>query len=376
MHSFLWAQPDLNWGNPEVVEAMKKVMRFWFDRGLDGFRLDSANYIWKQKHFMDEPENPNFVDGKMEKYLSLSHIYTKDQDEVFPILEELSRVSHEYGKNKYLIVEAYPNVWGRDAIVSYQKYYERLDSNIIAPFNFEFIFLPWDAEEYRAFIDAYLLVMADRHQPLFVLGNHDRPRIASRLGEDQARVAAMLILTLPGIPIIYNGEELGMTNVGIPSDRVQDPFAKRDPLFGRDPFRTPMQWEGSKNAGFSKGDPWLPIGDNYKTLNAEIESNDKMSVLNLYRNLLDLRKKSEAINKGEYKSLMLENQNVYGFMRHFGDEKILILLNFSHEAQKVDLDFDWGTLLYSTRLDHETCIECDDMKSVLLRPNEGCIYSL
>jgi alpha-glucosidase len=353
---------------------MKDVMKFWFDIGVDGFRLDAVNFLWKHKGFQDAPPNPKYVEGEMEPYLKTLPLYSKDQKEVFTLLKDLSEFAKNHG-DKILLTEAYPDDRGADSILFYKKYYDRMGSNFCIPFNFEFIFMAWDAETYKSFVNAYLNALDNNHIPVFVLGNHDRSRLATRIGTKQARTAAMLLLALPGIPIIYNGDEIGMHDVEIPLALQKDPYGIKYPGFGRDPERTPLQWDDSKNAGFTKGKPWLPIAKDYKKINVKKQVQDKHSILNLYKSLTQLRKSSNAILKGTYKSLQIDNKNIYGFIREYKNEKIVVLLNFSNKKQNLSLQLSNGILLYNSFLDQKSS-EKIDLNNLSLRANEGCIFSI
>jgi alpha-glucosidase len=209
--------------------------------------------------------------------------------------------------------------------------------------------------------------------PNWVLGNHDQHRIASRVGAAQARVAAMLLLTLRGTPTLYYGDEIGMEDVHIPPDLIQDPYEKNEPGLGlgRDPQRTPMQWDDSPQAGFTTGTPWLPVAENFHTRNVKALAADETSILNLYRRLIRLRHQRKPLSVGRYSQVHCE-RNVISYQRSDGGERLEILLNFGHEPERVRLQAP-GKVLLSTHLDRagETLSEnCD------LRPNEGVIVEL
>src|SRR3989344_1074167 len=373
LHSFLEEQADLNWENPEVVEAIKNVMKFWFEKGVDGFRLDAVNFIGKDPRFLDEPQNPDYIKGQMEPYYQLSHIYSKNQDSSFVHLAMLADFVQRYD-GRFLIPEAYPDQRGIEAILEYKKYYERLNNKVVAPFNFELIFLPWNALEYRSFVDSYTGSLSAGQLPIIVLGNHDRSRIATRIGDAQAKVAAVMMMTLPGMPVIYYGDEIGMHDVkDIPPERVQDPYGFQEPGFGRDPERTPMQWNGSLNAGFTEGNPWLPVHGDFLAVNVEEERKDPRSFFELYRNLIQLRGKSQALTEGTYVSVDVGSDRVYGYVRVFGESKFIVLLNFSDVAQPCSFPSGSVQVVLSThkqRMLKEVC----DISSIVLFPNEASVF--
>ena len=253
-HAFLKEQPDLNWRNPEVRAAMMAALRFWLDRGVDGFRIDVLWHLVKHAAFPDNPANPGWTPamGEMHRMLQL---HSTDQPEVHEIAAEMRRLADSYGA-RVLVGEIYLPV------EQLMAYYGSDDApGVHLPFNFQLIDAPWDAKTLAELIAAYDAALPPGGWPNWVLGNHDRPRVAARLGEAQARVAAMLLLTLRGTPTIYYGDEVGMSDVAIPPDQVQDPRELREPGLGlgRDPVRTPMAWDTTRQGGFTEGTPWLPL---------------------------------------------------------------------------------------------------------------------
>jgi len=255
------------------------------------------------------------------------------------------------------------------------------------PFNFQLIRAPWKAAIVKKMVDDYEAALPSDAWPNWVLGNHDQHRLATRVGASQARVANMLLLTLRGTPTSYYGDELGMENVPIPPEKVQDPPAVNQPeiahLVGRDPERTPMQWDDSPNAGFSAPavkDLWLPLAPNYKDVNVESELKDPRSTLNFYRNLLACRKASPALLWGDYGPVELDSPeakaNCFVFTRQAAaeNEHMLVALNFSGEDQKLSVpQFGTGQVILSTRMDRDDEVNLGDFT---LRANEGCIIEL
>jgi alpha-glucosidase len=213
-------------------------------------------------------------------------------------------------------------------------YYGAQGTGVHLPFNFQLIELPWHARAIADAIDRYEALLPSYGWPNWVLGNHDNPRIASRIGLEQARVAAMLLLTLRGTPTLYYGDELGMRNVPIPPERVQDPFEKNVPGLGhgRDPSRTPMQWSAAENAGFSTAPPWLPIGEDFATRNVETQHNDPHSMLSLYRRLIELRRREPAFSIGSYVPIPAQENLLVYRRRQEGAAQFLIVLNLGSDA--------------------------------------------
>lgn len=371
LHSFLTSQPDLNWENPKVMQAVKDILQFWIDVGVDGFRLDAVNYFRKDPMYRDEPKDLAFIPGVTQPFYELLHIYMRDQEEVFEIIKELEDFVSQRG-NRFLIAEAIVNQKGIDAIPMYKKYYRASVRNNIIPFNFEFIRIPWEAPAYKNFVTNYLAALSPDEIPSYVFGNHDKPRVATRVGSKQARAAAVLLLTLPGIPTIYYGEELGMENVSIPAEMIRDEKEFSSPGFGRDPERTPMQWDSSLNAGFTTGDPWLPLESNYKQRNVESQSNDPQSMLSLYKGLLTLRRQDAAINEGAFETVAIANNQVFAFTRTKSSNKKLILINFSNDEQVISETFKNARVVISSAERAKGSITFP----FVLHPNESCVISI
>lgn len=343
LHSFFTEQPDLNWRNPEVQEAMADVLRFWLKRGVDGFRIDVLYYLLKDERFLDEPENPNYRPGIDHPNEILKHLYSKDQPDTLKLMSFFDRILGEF-EDKFMVSETYVSI--PETI----KIYTTSMRKSHAPFNFHLIFQPFEAKAYKTVIDEFQTGITEEDLPVYALGNHDQPRVASRLGgQNQARMAAMLKLTLPGMPFIYYGDEIGM------EDYTDIPKEKRSDLFGaksRDPQRTPMQWTDTEYAGFSKGEPWLPVNPNYKKINVNAEEKDPASMLALYQGLLKLRKEKLSLRDGRYFPVNVANEPVFAFMRSYGDEQTLILLNFSEKIQKCELPYE-GKNILNTYLDEK-----------------------
>jgi len=323
-HGFLKEQPDLNWRNPEVQQAMLQQMRFWLDKGVDGFRVDVMWHMMKDDQFRDNPANPNYQQH-MSTYDRLMPVYSTDQPEVHEIVKMMRQLLDEYNE-RMMIGEIYlpiPNL---------MTYYGVNNNEAHLPFNFLLLSTPWQASTIAAAIDEYEGLLPEEGWPNWVLGNHDQPRITSRVGIQQARVAAMLLLTLRGTPTIYYGDEIGMLDVPIPFDEVQDPQGLNmpDKNLSRDPARTPMQWSKEPQAGFTKGKPWLRLHRAWERVNVSVQKKDHYSMLLLYRRLIQLRQKEPALMHGHYAPVFADHQ-VMAFRRFLeGGKSFLIILNLSH----------------------------------------------
>lgn len=364
-HAYLKQQPDLNWRNPEVQEAMLNVMRFWLDKGVDGFRVDVMWHMIKDDQWRNNPVNPHYKEN-MSPYDQHIPAFSVDQPEVHEVVAKMREVMDEYDE-RVMIGEIYL------PISQLVAYYGVTNRGAHLPFNFQLITLPWDAREINAAIDLYEGALPPEGWPNWVLGNHDKHRIATRVGISQAKVAAMLLLTLRGTPTIYYGDELGMQDVEIPAELVVDPWEKNVPGIGlgRDPERTPMQWNASENAGFTSGTPWLPVSKNYAEVNVEKEKKDKNSILSFYRRLIEIRKKEPALSIGNFIPVP-SSGNLIVFLRELDGKRFLVALNLgdSPEELKLNVSEFSGKVLVATDIKREGSYVRD---AISLKGNEGLL---
>jgi alpha-glucosidase len=316
-HAFLKEQPDLNWRNPHVRAAMYAAMRFWLEQGIDGFRVDVLWHLIKDEQWRDNPPNPDYQTGQV-PYNALLPAYSTDQPEVHVIVREMRTLVDEY-RDRVLIGEIYLPI---HRLVTY---YGMQGDGAHLPFNFQLIALPWKARQISAAISEYEGALPPGAWPNWVLGNHDQPRIASRVGLLQARVAAMLLLTLRGTPTLYYGDELGMRDAAIAPEEVQDPQGKNVGL-SRDPARTPMQWNTERHGGFSRVQPWLPLAHDYQDRNVQTEADAPDSILQLYRRLIQLRRQEPALVVGTYRPLVAEG-DLIAYVREHQGRRWLVALN-------------------------------------------------
>jgi alpha-glucosidase len=363
LHSFLREQPDLNWRNQSVREAMFDAMRFWLERGVDGFRVDVLWLLIKDAEFRDNPPNPNFRigDAEINRFLN---VHNGDQPEVHKIVSEMRAITEEYS-DRVLIGEIYLPI---ERLVTYYGG----ESGVQLPFNFQLINAPWTASYVSKLVGDYEKALPINGWPNWVLSNHDQPRIAHRVGEAQARVAAMLILTLRGTPTLYYGDELGLGDVPIPPEKVKDPWELREPGLGlgRDRSRTPFQWDQSANAGFTGGDPWLPLDPGYRHRNVEVLGEDRRSILNLYKELIALRRQYQSLVTGRFETVLVMG-DAFIYSRTEGAQKILVALNFGSQVQSVDdaINVADGEILAST----SDIRDWSTSKVTSLHPNEGLV---
>jgi len=328
LHEFLKEQPDLNWRNPAVKAAMFDALRFWLRKGVDGFRVDVMWLMIKDDQFRDNPPNPAYEAGQSTRNKFLP-VYDADRPEVHEVVAEMRGVLEEFG-DRVLIGEIYL------PIERLMHYYGRELRGANLPFNFQLLQCPWTADDLARTIDEYLSALPAGSWPNWVLGNHDKSRIASRIGLNMARAAALLLFSLPGTLTIYYGEELGMQDVPIPPDEAHDPAEKRQPGIGmgRDPERTPMPWDPSPLCGFTDGLPWLPIGEANRAVNVEFSRKDPHSMLSLYRHLLQLRHAEPALVSGRLSELKAGNR-VIQFVRSDARKAFGIVVNLSEELRRV-----------------------------------------
>jgi alpha-glucosidase len=371
LHQFVKEQPDLNWRNPALRAAMLDTLRFWLKRGVDGFRMDVIGLIIKDKDLRDNPINPD-ADPNLplnDLHGRLLHVYNMDQDEVHDVLREIRAVLDEFDDRCGI-----GELWG--PLPRWVRYYGAHGDELQLPFNFRLMSEPWRAEAMRRSVAEMEAALPAWAWPNYVLGNHDQPRLASRFGgQSQARLAAMMLLTLRGTPTLYYGDELGLENGVIPPEKIQDPQGKNlGAERTRDVTRTPMQWDASPNAGFSEVEPWLPVSADFATRNVVQQAQDAKSMLSLYRRLLRYRKQQPALTGGRYRPIDVEADDCFVYVREAEGARCLIALNFAAEARQLTIPGeDRGAIVLSTHLDREEPVT---LNSFALRPYEGVIIEL
>src|SRR5216683_5540290 len=359
LHSFLPQQPDLNWWNPEVREAMNGIMQFWLDRGVDGFRIDAVHRMGHDPKLRDNPRSGSGA-GNIR--------YDMDRPEVHNLLRSFRRTLDGYD-DRMAVGEVY--LLDPARVV---RYYGSDADELHLAFNFSFLHQPWKAEAFRASVGLFESLLPEHAWPVYTLSNLDHSRTASRYdeggnGQARARVAAMMLLTLRGTPFLYYGEEIGMTNGAIPLDRVVD-------IDGRDPERTPMQWDATTGAGFTTGEPWLPVASGHERCNVAAQRDDPASMLSLYRRLICYRKGSGALCRGDYRPIPDVPDGVFAYLRQDANNRLLLALNFTSEPVKfnaVGLP-GWGERELSTAAERECGRVC--LTPVALSGDEGTIIRL
>ncbi|WP_114783307.1 alpha-amylase family glycosyl hydrolase [Botryobacter ruber] len=367
-HAFLKEQPDLNWRNPEVHQAVLKEMQFWLDKGVDGFRVDVMWHLIKDEYLRDNPENADYK-PEQPTYNQLLPVYSTDQPEVHDIVALMRDMLDKY-EERVLIGEIYL------PIHQLVNYYGDDNEGAHLPFNFMLLTMPWDPKKIATSIDEYEGALPNNSWPNWVIGNHDQSRMATKVGEAQARVAAMLLLTLRGTPTLYYGDEIGMQDVSIPKDEVQDPQGLHmpDKDLSRDPYRTPMQWDESEHAGFTSGMPWLRMAENARQHNVKAQEEDENSLLSLYKKLIRLRQQEQALHAGRYRPVYSDKQ-LLSYIRETDEQRYLVVLNLSDKPcsfSKENFSFSGEIKLATTPGRAGTTVR----NSIEVKKDEGLVIKL
>ncbi len=341
LHSFLKEQPDLNWRNREVKSAMFNYMKYWLDIGVDGFRLDVINFIVKDKKFRN---NPNFIAQVFRR----KKIYSRNRKTSLAILSELRSLIDQY-KERVIIGEIYTLPPGEPHLV--KSYSGNGQDRLHLVLDFSLMYTPWNPKKY-----ARTLQKSHKNTPnggwqVINMSNHDILRSFSKHAfyrEEKAKLMNLILLTSFGTPIIFYGEEIGMTSENVKRKEIRDKIGRKYwPFYtGRDKLRKPMQWNQGYNAGFSKATPWLPINKKTSKVNVAKQSEDKNSIYNLFKELITIRKNNEIFQKGSWKLFNCENKKILAYKRSYNDNELITLLNFSRRKQKIQVQF--SSMIFST----------------------------
>ena len=393
LHLFTKRQPDLNWENKELREAVYKMINWWLDKGIDGFRVDAISHIKKEEGLidMDNPQGLEYVES-FEKHMNVNgiHKYLKELKEKTFDNYDIMTVGEANGVDAD---EA--DLWVGE---------ENGKFNMI--FQFEHLHL-WGAESENTFnVKNYKKVLTKWQKALegkgwnaLYIENHDIPRVISTWGNDReylrecATAFGLMYFMQQGTPFIYQGQEIGMTNVKFDSiydyndvkginiykEKIEQGLSKEEALkyvwaVSRDNSRTPMQWDNSNNAGFTDGTPWINVNENYKTINVNNQINDENSILNFYKNMIRIRKENETLVYGSYDLILDEDDKIYAYIRTMGDEKFIVIVNLSHDEVKYSYE---EKLNYSKLLLSNYKVEAHDMiNEFILKPYEARLYKL
>ena len=364
LHSFYPEQPDLNWRNPAVAEAIADVMRFWFRRGVDGFRVDAIFAAIKDDRFRDNPPDrrAHIIPGLGDE-AGQDPLWSSNRPEVHDVIRHLRRVADEF-PGRVLVGEAYVPL---EELVAYLG--GDRDDEFQLAFNFELLKSPWEHRHLTLAIERSEAIHPPGAIPTYAISNHDQSRHASRWGFERARAAAFLLLALRGVAVLYMGEEIGMEDA--PAAILPTPPFDRA---GRDACRTPMQWDASATGGFTSGTPWLPLIDP-GARNVADQALDARSLLTLYRDLIAARRSSEALRRGIHRSFFGVAPEVLCWQREADGERVLVLLNTGAAARRCDLgrvDAIEGEVLMATSERHGRT----DLREVVLEAFEGIALRL
>ena len=375
LHSFVAQQPDLNWFNPEVKEAALGELKYWLDRGVDGFRFDVINWFGHDREFRSNP----FTFGSIPRpYEFQKHIHDRN----FPVSHDITREFRallETYDDRMMVCEVYSEPPGDPALSA--SYVGPDQSNI--SFDFRLLYQKWNPKAYVSTLTTWEETMQEcAGWPCYVLSNHDQPRSRSRFGSlsyEKAKVAAVMHMTLRGTPFLYYGEEIGMENRRIKRSQLADPVGKRGwPLRqGRDPVRTPMQWDTSAQAGFTTGTPWLPVHQNVRAINVRTQQADDGSLLILYRKLIALRNDSPVLQHGEWTLVHDGSDGVISYYRSLEGLRKLVVLNFSKKPITVESPAQWPELTRNLTVDlstHKQPGAVPGNDSINLAPLEATIF--
>ena len=386
---FLPFQPDLNYRNPEVKAEMFNIMKFWLDKGVDGFRLDILHSIYEDKELRDNPWNLSIYSDKKSSMFFQKHQYDLNLPETFDFCLELRKIIDEYEPSRFLVGEVF------GSMEQLRKYYGSENNGLNQAFLFDFTSkaLSFNVKKIKNVIKQIENALPYPYTPTYVYGNHDRDRFLSLLKGDieKAKLLITMQLTLRGVPYIYYGEEIGMKNVKFKLKTSEDPIGKKfsnfpypqlTSLIGlsltRDRCRTPMQWSAEYNTGFSTNKhikPWLKISDDYQEINVELERGQPGSLLNLYKKLILMRKENIALQEGIFRFIGLGeyNSTCVAYQRSHQEQELSIYLNFSKKELFIDFFKDKASLLFSTILDKKS-LELDISNEMIkINPFEGII---
>lgn len=350
LHSFLKEQPDLNWQNTEVQNTVMNELKYWLDKGIDGFRLDVANWYVKDDKLRN---NPWRIGPIPRPYEMQNHIYDRNRPETHNILKRFRVLLNEY-REKMIVGEIFSEPPGNQKLSA--EFYGNGNDELHLSFDFSFMYTRWDAGKFMKNIRCWYDLIPDEGWPCFVFSNHDQKRSITRFGgkyaEEKAKVLAVIIMTLKGTPFLYYGEEIGIRSEIIKRKDLVDPLGKKYwPFFrGRDFARTPMQWDKSDNSGFSDSNPWLPLNSNWRNNNVEMQKKDPTSLLNFYRDLISIRRREFVLIHGDWEPLFASEKNILCYKRKAENyESIFILTNFSSKNQILKfISILNGVVIYGT----------------------------
>ena len=394
LHLFSKRQPDLNWENKEVREALFEMVNWWLDKGIDGFRVDAISHIKKEPGLidMDNPHNLNYV-SSFDKHMNV--------DGIHEYLEELNKNTF----SKYDIMTV-GEANGVDASES-EMWVGEENGKFNMIFQFEHLNLwgevgenKFNVKEYKKVLTKWQNALEGKGWNALFVENHDIPRVVSSWGndneylEESAKAFALMYFMQKGTPFIYQGQEIGMTNVRFDSiekyndvksiniyeEKINEGVSVNEALkavasISRDNARTPMQWDSTNYAGFSENTPWIDVNENYKSINVESQLANENSVLNFYKKLIKIRKENLSLIYGRYDMILEEDEKIYAYTRTLDNDKYVVIVNLSDEEALYkydDLDLIYENLMLANYKVREHGI----LKEVVLKPYEARLYKV
>jgi oligo-1,6-glucosidase/alpha-glucosidase len=352
--SFLPFQPDLNYHNPEVVNAIFEVARFWLDKGVDGFRLDIFHCLYKDKYFRNNPRSFQLIPKDFTAGFFQRWQYNLNQPETAQFAQYLRKLIDSYSPKRVLLGEVFADER------TIKEYLGRDNDRLNLNFQWGLMDVQPNAGFLKSIIEQYESQYPEPFSPVYVYGNHDSMRLMAKLsGDDQtAALLALFQFTARGVPVTYYGEEIGMSEVNLPAANAKDPIGRRYKIIpefilrwlgiytNRDGCRSPMQWENTDNAGFCPAGtaPWLPVNQNFPNINVASEYEDGSSLLHIYQDLLRIRKDAKAIHSGTLE--LLDGDHILAYKRIFDQETVLVLINFGSSEQIFEDNGKWTRVVY------------------------------
>ncbi|MHA2269201.1 MAG: alpha-glucosidase [Promethearchaeota archaeon] len=386
---FLPFQPDLNYRNPEVKEEILDMVRYWLNKGVDGFRLDILQTLYEDIELRNNPFTWSLLLSDKKAASNFQHhIYDANLPETFEFILELRKIMDEYHPERFMVGEAF------GSLQEISKYYGQQNNGVHMNFLFEFIpkALSFKSKKIRKIISKIEKTLPPPYTPTYTYGNHDRNRYMSLLKGNiqKAKILATLQLTLRGVPYIYYGEEIGMTNVNFKLKTSKDPIGQKFAKFPfnliskiisfpltRDVCRTPMQWNNSNNAGFCSGleaKPWLRISDSYKKINISNLEKTSESLLNCYKRLIKVRKNTTALQIGKFEFIDIKafRNKILAYRRIYEEEEVNIFLNYSNKRIQLKASNPNSKIIFST-LSNRLADGSKIKENLILSPLEGIL---
>lgn len=398
LHLFSEKQPDLNWENPKLRDDIYSMMTWWLDKGVDGFRMDVINCISKQKDLPSvQPDNGEYKwAGEYFMNEPYVHNYIKEMNERVLAKYDIMTVGETPGANPQQAV-AFTGSSRKELNMVFQSELMDIDAGISGKWELK----QWQLCEFRQIIGKWQDSMYNVGWNSLFFGNHDQPRSVSRFGNDieyrveSAKLLATLLLTLQGTPYIFQGEEIGMTNLpfnsiddyrdietlnfyreslkkGMSTSMIMQAIRKK----GRDNARTPMQWNSSLQAGFTVGQPWIKVNPNYTQINVENAESEKDSILNYYKQMIRIRKTNPVLIYGRYIPLFEDSKTVFAFIREIENDRCLVLLNFSDNIAEIELPAELKKINRRLLIANIKNDRCETDGNIKLKPYEACVYKL